>query len=126
MQRTVKSASRARRRIAAMKTLRIFVAALAAAFAAASLADPANGMAVTAIVGAKVVHPERDGPAAVAYETVLVAADRIIAVGPPATTAIPPRARVINATGKWLIPGMIDSHVHFFQSGNLYTRPDAA
>ena len=23
-------------------------------------------------------------------------------------------------------PGLLDSHVHFFQSGNLYTRPDAA
>ena len=25
-----------------------------------------------------------------------------------------------------MIPGLVDSHVHFFQSGNLYTRPDAA
>jgi imidazolonepropionase-like amidohydrolase len=25
-----------------------------------------------------------------------------------------------------VIPGIIDAHVHFFQSGNLYTRPDAA
>ena len=25
-----------------------------------------------------------------------------------------------------MIPGLIDGHVHFFQSGNLYTRPDAA
>src|SRR5260221_11704726 len=32
----------------------------------------------------------------------------------------------IDGLGKWLIPGMIDGHVHFFQSGNLYTRPDVA
>jgi imidazolonepropionase-like amidohydrolase len=25
-----------------------------------------------------------------------------------------------------VIPGLVDSHVHFFQSGNLYTRPDGA
>ncbi|MBC8755670.1 amidohydrolase family protein [Kordia sp. YSTF-M3] len=31
----------------------------------------------------------------------------------------------IDGTGKWLIPGMIDSHIHLFQSGSLYTRPDA-
>jgi len=31
---------------------------------------------------------------------------------------------VIDAHGKWVIPGLIDSHVHFFQSGDLYTRPD--
>ncbi|EDP97651.1 amidohydrolase family protein [Kordia algicida OT-1] len=30
----------------------------------------------------------------------------------------------IDGTGKWLLPGMIDSHVHLFQSGSLYTRPD--
>ena len=31
----------------------------------------------------------------------------------------------LDATGKWLIPGLIDAHIHFFQSGGLYTRPDA-
>lgn len=33
--------------------------------------------------------------------------------------------QVIDGTGKWLMPGLVDSHVHFFQSGGLYTRPDA-
>lgn len=32
---------------------------------------------------------------------------------------------VIDGTGKYLIPGMTDAHIHFFQSGSLYTRPDA-
>ncbi len=32
---------------------------------------------------------------------------------------------VIEGTGKYLIPGLMDAHVHFFQSGGLYTRPDA-
>ena len=31
----------------------------------------------------------------------------------------------IDGTGKYLIPGMIDTHIHFFQSASLYTRPDA-
>jgi len=31
---------------------------------------------------------------------------------------------VIDGKGKYLMPGMIDSHIHFFQSGGLYTRPD--
>ncbi|WP_298422059.1 amidohydrolase family protein [uncultured Kordia sp.] len=30
----------------------------------------------------------------------------------------------IDGTGKWLSPGMVDSHVHLFQSGSIYTRPD--
>ncbi len=37
---------------------------------------------------------------------------------------IPPGTNVIDGTGKFLMPGMTDSHVHFFQSGGLYTRPD--
>ena len=31
---------------------------------------------------------------------------------------------MIDAHGKWVVPGLIDSHVHFFQAGDLYTRPD--
>ena len=31
----------------------------------------------------------------------------------------------IDGTGKYLMPGMIDTHIHFFQTGSLYTRPDA-
>lgn len=30
----------------------------------------------------------------------------------------------IDAGGKYLMPGLTDAHVHFFQSGGLYTRPD--
>jgi len=33
-------------------------------------------------------------------------------------------ADVIDGTGKYLMPGLVDAHVHFFQSGGLYTRPD--
>lgn len=33
-------------------------------------------------------------------------------------------AKVINGEGKWLVPGLVDAHVHLFQSGGLYTRPD--
>lgn len=32
---------------------------------------------------------------------------------------------IIDGTGKYLTPGLVDAHVHFFQSGGLYTRPDA-
>ena len=32
---------------------------------------------------------------------------------------------IVKAEGKWVIPGLIDSHIHLFQSGGLYTRPDA-
>lgn len=32
---------------------------------------------------------------------------------------------IIDGTGKYLMPGLIDAHIHFFQSGSIYTRPDA-
>lgn len=31
---------------------------------------------------------------------------------------------VIDGSGKFLMPGLADAHIHFFQSGSLYTRPD--
>jgi imidazolonepropionase-like amidohydrolase len=37
----------------------------------------------------------------------------------------PKGAQLINGSGKWLMPGLVDGHVHFFQSGGLYARPDA-
>jgi imidazolonepropionase-like amidohydrolase len=38
---------------------------------------------------------------------------------------LPRNTTVIDGTGKYLMPGLNDAHVHFFQSGGLYTRPDA-
>lgn len=31
----------------------------------------------------------------------------------------------LDVAGKYVMPGMIDSHIHFFQTGSIYTRPDA-
>ena len=80
-----------------------------------------------AIVGATVVHPEHPAPQALAPDsTIVIAGNRIVAVGPSASTPPPANATVIDGRGKWVVPGLVDAHVHFFQSGNLYTRPDAA
>lgn len=118
------------RRVRAIALLALAVA-LGCARAGAPRAGDANavesggGGPLTAIVGATAIHPERDGAGAVAPDTtVLIAGSRIAAVGAASAIKIPPGARVIDAHGKWLIPGLIDGHVHFFQSGNLYTRPD--
>ena len=37
---------------------------------------------------------------------------------------IPSGATIIDGKGKYLFPGFTDAHVHFFQNGGLYTRPD--
>ncbi|HZZ92932.1 MAG TPA: amidohydrolase family protein [Usitatibacter sp.] len=104
-----------------MRILASFLAGLALAATGAGAAEP-----VIAIVGATVIHPERDNDVAVPDSTIVVRGNRIEAVGHADAVPVPAGARVIDAKGRWVIPGLIDGHVHFFQSGNLYTRPDAA
>ena len=80
-----------------------------------------------AIVGATLIHPERDAAQALAPDsTVVITGNRIAAVGSSGTIAVPVGSTIIDGRGKWVVPGLVDAHVHFFQSGNLYTRPDAA
>jgi imidazolonepropionase-like amidohydrolase len=56
--------------------------------------------------------------------TVVTDGARVAAVGDAKTISTPKDARVIDCKGKFILPGYIDTHVHFFQSGDLYTRPD--
>lgn len=52
-------------------------------------------------------------------ETVLIAGERISAIGDSANTSVPPDAKVIDATGKFLIPGLWDMHVHWYMRDTL-------
>ncbi len=56
---------------------------------------------------------------------VLVSGDKIIAVDKEKAIKLPEGTQVFDATGKYLVPGFTDAHIHFFQSGGLYARPDA-
>lgn len=47
---------------------------------------------------------------------VIVQGDRIIAVGPASSVAVPRGARVIDLPGHTLLPGLIDSHTHINSS----------
>lgn len=104
----------------------LWSAAVAGGLGSAMAATAAEGAAV-ALTHVAVVHPERDGGRTVdTDQTVVIRGDRIDSVGPATSTPVPPGAQRLDGSGKWLIPGLIDAHVHFFQSGNPYTRPDAA
>lgn len=80
------------------------------------------GRQMTAIVGTTALTGDDLTP--VPNATILLRGNTIDAVG-AASIAIPESAYRIDAAGTYAIPGLIDSHVHFFQSGGLYTRPDA-
>ncbi len=45
---------------------------------------------------------------------VRVAGGRIVEVGPAAGARIPKATHVVDATGKFLMPGLWDMHTHFF------------
>lgn len=56
--------------------------------------------------------------------TVIINGEKIEQAGLAGKVKIPANANIIDGTGKFLMPGMTDAHIHFFQSGGLYTRPD--
>src|SRR5687767_3980873 len=45
--------------------------------------------------------------------TIIVDHDRIVAIGTPANPVkVPAFSKVINGSGKYIIPGLIDAHTH--------------
>lgn len=57
--------------------------------------------------------------------TIIIDGERITGAGRAADHAVPAQSKTIDCKGKFILPGYIDTHVHFFQSGDIYTRPDA-
>jgi imidazolonepropionase-like amidohydrolase len=49
--------------------------------------------------------------------TLIIDSQRIAALGPTGVTKIPRAAQVLDATGKFLIPGLADMHVHLTGAG---------
>jgi N-acetylglucosamine-6-phosphate deacetylase len=49
--------------------------------------------------------------------TVIVEGSHIASVGPSASTAIPRNAKLIDGSGKFLIPGLADMHIHLTGAG---------
>lgn len=58
-------------------------------------------------------------------QTVTITNDLITDVSPTGQASIPNNATILNGEGKYLLPGLVDAHIHFSQTGGLYTRPDA-
>src|SRR5881394_1974311 len=73
------------------------------------------------LVGGTVINPA-DGKV-LPNATVVINGDKIerIAIGKQDAAAL---GKQINCPGKFILPGYIDTHVHFFQSADLFTRPD--
>lgn len=76
-----------------------------------SLCFTANAFAVsTALVGGTVV--DLDGGKSLSDAVVLIDGERIEAIGSASDVEIPDGVDVIDVSGKWLIPGLMNMHVH--------------
>jgi imidazolonepropionase-like amidohydrolase len=92
-----------------------WIAARAARLAGAlAHRPPAAGVAIT---HARLYDAERK--TVVPDATVIVAGDRIAAVG-DAATPVPQGARVIDAHGRTLLPGLWDMHVHLHEGQGVF------
>jgi len=74
--------------------------------------------ATAAFVDITVVPMDADHE--LAHQTVLVDGDKIVAIG--ANLTVPAGVTTIAGAGKWLVPGLVDMHVHFNEErdGALY------
>jgi imidazolonepropionase-like amidohydrolase len=73
------------------------------------------------LVGGTVINPA-DGKV-LPNATVVIDGDKIerVAIGKQDAGSL---GKQIECVGKFILPGYIDTHIHFFQSGDLFTRPD--
>jgi imidazolonepropionase-like amidohydrolase len=91
-----------------MRTLRIVALVLAlGAAASAGAAEPGRRLA---LVGGMLLDGYEVPP--IHHAAVLIEGDRIVAAGPASQVAIPADAEVIDTSGRTMLPGLIDVHVH--------------
>jgi imidazolonepropionase-like amidohydrolase len=106
---------------------RVFVRTPAGWKIAVTTAFPAPTPDATAppfvLVGATLV--DGTGGAPVRDAVVVLRDGRIACAGSRAACPVPADADTVDARGKWIIPGLIDAHVHFSQTGWVDGRPDA-
>ena len=100
-----------------MRTWGLGAIGLAALLAAAPRAAQPT---LTAIVGATLIDGSGGSP--VPDAVVVVEGSRITAVGPRKTTAPPPGASVIDANGRFVVPGLVDTNVHLSLYGGINER----
>ena len=72
--------------------------------------DKPKGM--VALKGAKIIT--MDGDEVIRNGVILIKENRIYKVGDVISTTIPKEARIIDVNGKTIIPGLVETHAHYF------------
>src|SRR5438876_6510705 len=76
-------------------------------------APPIAGQQSSVLVVDGATLMDGTGAAPVANSVIVIDNGRITAVGPRSRVRIPAGARTLDAKGKFVVPGLIDSHVHY-------------
>jgi imidazolonepropionase-like amidohydrolase len=84
--------------------------------------SPVPDTAVTYITNVTLVDVEKEK--LLPNSTIAITGKTITAINPGPGFKFITGAGFIDGKGQYLIPGLTDAHIHFFQSGGLYTRPD--
>src|SRR5438270_4006818 len=92
-------------------------------FAMAVLVTASVHAEKVSLVGATVINPAEGK--VLPNATVVINGDKIerVSMGKQDAAML---GKEIDCVGKFILPGYIDTHVHFFQSADLFTRPDGA
>lgn len=80
-----------------------------------ALANNATARGTVAYRGATLI--DGNGGKPIADAVIIVRGGKIAAAGPAAITSVPADADVVDVAHRWITPGLIDAHVHFFESG---------
>jgi imidazolonepropionase-like amidohydrolase len=76
-----------------------------------------------ALVGATVIDGNGKRPV---KNAVVILRDGVIdAIGPRNRVKIPAGTDTVDVRGRWIMPGLVDAHVHYSQTGWVDGRPDA-
>jgi hypothetical protein len=95
-----------------MPFLCLFVAVAMGGLLSAKLAHAQGSAAVTTVItGGTLI--DGTGKAPLKNAVVVIEANKFKAVGESGKVAVPAVARTIKAAGKFIIPGLFDSHIHY-------------
>ena len=67
---------------------------------------------VVALTGARVVTMADKAGGIIDDGVIVIKGDRIVAVGPKASTPVPADSKIVDVAGKTIIPGLVDAHAH--------------
>lgn len=89
-----------------------------------SLGSPQALAQTLALEGATLYDGSGAGP--VRDAVVLIEDEQVVCAGSREQCPVPEEVRRRDLSGKWLMPGLVDTHVHLWQTGFFDSRPDAA